>query len=76
MQQNVYDGRLYYPPEDPSKPYERDVMHPETNINKVIVPGTGMYMGEYMGLPVILSEQIPDRPGAFIWAQITGTRNG
>ena len=76
MQQNVYDGRLYYPAEDPSKPYERDVMHPETNTKQVIVPGTGMYLDEYMGLPVILSEQRPERPGAFIWAQITGTRNG
>ena len=76
MQQNVYDGRLYFPPENPDKPYERDVMHPETNTNQVIVPGTNMYLGEYMGLPVILSEEKPNRPGAFIWAQITGTRNG
>lgn len=37
MYENIKGGRLYYPPEDPNNPDDRDVMHPETNEGQVIM---------------------------------------
>ena len=53
----VLDGRIYMPPEDESKPTERNVMHPETNIEQVLVPrsdGSTETLKEFIGKPALI----------------------
>lgn len=75
MLANVIDGRMYLPPEDESKPNERTIMHPETNDNQVIVEGTGMYLKDFLGHQIRLSQQKPEEPRPILWLKVTGTRN-
>ena len=37
MAEVVVNGRYYMPPEDESRPTERNVMHPETNTSQIII---------------------------------------
>lgn len=72
MQQNVENARLYMPAEDPTKPNERTVMHPETNADQVIMGADGQTLREHLGLQVTVSAEDPKKEG--LWAQITATR--
>lgn len=47
----VTKGRLYLPPEDATKPTERNVLHPETDMDSII-DEDGTTLKEYMGLVV------------------------
>lgn len=63
MAEVVVNGRYYMPPEDESKPTERNVMHPETNIEQVLVPqkdGTTKNLKEFIGKNVMILD--PSKP--------------
>lgn len=70
---NVENGRLYLPAADPSKPNERTAMHPETNIEQVIVDASGTKLNEYLGPQMILSSDKPTVTNV-LWLQITSTK--
>lgn len=69
----VENSRLYMPPEDPSKPEERSILHPETNIDQVLTDAEGTTLREFLGEQVVISSDPPKDTGK-LWLRITGTR--
>lgn len=69
----IKNGRLYLPPEDENNPSDRKVLHPETNIDNVVVPksdGTTMMLKDYLGKQVFTATR--DNP----ISNYTGKVNG
>ena len=67
MYEVVKGGRLYFPPEDPNKPDDRDVMHPETDSSQVVM-GNGKTLEETMKSGrLIVSDEQPTDP--CIWGK-------
>lgn len=72
MEMGVKDGRIYLPAEDPKKPHEREVVHPETNSGQVIMTdGSDRPLSEHLGPQVIIDSVKPDRP--CLWLKVTNT---
>ena len=69
----VENARLHLPAEDPAKPNERIVLHPETNIEQVLVDATGKNLKELLGPQTVISAEKPKEAGV-LWAQIKSTR--
>ena len=67
MYEVVKGGRLYFPPEDPNKPDDRDVMHPETDAAQVVM-GNGITLEETMknGRLIVSDDQPTD---SCIWGK-------
>lgn len=74
MERPVRNGTLFLPAEDPTKPHDREVMHPLTNAEQVLMDPNDKdnNLKNYLGLQVVLSQNDPGRP--CLWAQITNTR--
>lgn len=56
----IQNGRLYLPPADKNNPSDREVLHPETNIENVVVPkadGTTMMLKDYLGKQVFIASK-------------------
>lgn len=72
MTMDIENGRIYLPAEDPEKPNERKVMHPETSTDQVIADADGTTLTEHLGPQVRIAEQKPTK--SCVWAQVTATR--
>lgn len=70
MEMKVEDGRIYYPPDDPNRPNERKVCHPETNSDQVLFPD-GRTLTEVGSSPIVISETKP--VGSALWGKIRKT---
>lgn len=56
---DVVDGRIYFPPEEKSKPTERKVLHPETNSDNVLCDNGEKTLTDYLGsVPVITNSEV------------------
>jgi hypothetical protein len=69
----VESGRIYLPAEDPNKPNDRIVVHPETNVDQIIVDQKGTHLRDYIGKQTFISQTQPERTNVF-WNEITQTR--
>ncbi len=69
----VENARLHLPAEDPAKPNERVVLHPETNIEQVLVDAEGKTLKDFLGPQMVISSEKPAETG-ILWAQVKGTR--
>lgn len=67
MANEIYRTRLYAPAEDESKPAERDVLYPETDMESVITRTDGTTLKEDIGHKIVISQStnLPDdeKPG-------------
>ena len=70
---NAQNGQMFLPPEDETKPNERELFHPETNIDQVLVNGDGETLRDLLGPQTVVSDTNPGKPG--VWFQITARRN-
>ena len=69
----VQNYRMYLPAEDPDKPNERAIAHPETNASQVLMDAGGTRLTDFLGPQVVISSDKPERPNT-LWAAITSTR--
>ena len=74
MQATIIDGRMYLPPTDESKPNERDIMHPETNDGQILMTDTGIYLKDFLGMQIRLSQTEPKETRPVLWLKVTGSR--
>lgn len=74
MLTTVEYGRLYAPPEDPTKPNDRKVVHLETSLDMIRANAEGGSMKELMGMQMYVSQQCPPGVQNAVWLEITGTR--
>ena len=65
------NGKIYLPAEDADKPNEREILHPETNSEQVLMDAAGTTLKDYIGPQTIMQENKPNFP--CFWSKITKT---
>lgn len=74
MEALVATSRIYFPPEDETKPEERVVLHPETSAEAVVMDEEGRTLDEVLGPQIVVSSEKPEQRPCF-WCKVTATRN-
>lgn len=55
----VIDGRIYFPPEEKTRPNERKVLHPETNADSVLCDNGDKTLSDYLpGIPIVTKSSV------------------
>ena len=57
----ITKGRIYAPPANASKPLDRDVIYPETNIESVVTRTDGTTLKDDIGPKVVVSTSLPEK---------------